>query len=118
MQPNKISDETLSAYPILRTASYIRSLSPIVPLAPDTVFNIFNVGESLMALVSTDYVDISEHSTQLRAISGEYRLSYIEFITVDGDTVSISDAEINPDKIFYRSENTYFYLVKLTDAIK
>lgn len=68
-------------FPILTTATYIRSFASPVPLCPDTIYHIFldNHGQ-LYVLVATDHPDLSSQKAELKHLSGVLGLVYDQLL--------------------------------------
>lgn len=107
----------IDAFPILPGASYIRRFASLVPLSPDTVFDILmlETGESF-ALVTTDYADPKDQSRELKSISGEYEFEFVKLIRpyVDSATIDVREHDDVEDGFFIRDNTSYYYYVAIT----
>lgn len=87
---NEIPKAVYEAFPQLVGAEFLRSMSSLVPLKPDTVFNIFlTKDQKLLTLVVTDYPDPKTQSTELKSISGEYDIEFASLLSINGNNETI-----------------------------
>ena len=94
------------AFPVLTTATYIRSFAPPVPLCPDTIYHIFldNHGQ-LYVLVVTDHPDLSSQQAEFKHLSGVLGLAYDQPLNHPEDT----------DEIFFvRTPGARWYYYAIT----
>lgn len=110
-----IPQNVMDAFPVLSSASYIRRFASLVPLCPDTVFDIFAVetGE-YFALVTTDYPDPQYQSEELRAISGDYMFEFVDLKKPHSDNETITilpNDDIEVDFTVKQEPSYYYYYI-------
>lgn len=67
------------AFPILTTATYIRSFASPMPLCPDTIYHIFlDSHGQLYVLVATDHPDLSSQQAEFKHLSDVLGLTYCQ----------------------------------------
>ena len=111
----------LAAFPILSDAVFIRQLASLVPLVPDTTFDIFTVNHhNLLALVTTDYSDPKNQSLELKNISGQYGFEFVNLLkpgSKNHKTIEILEHD-NMTEDFqvyepYKNYRCYYYLANI-----
>ncbi|MCB9819982.1 hypothetical protein H6796_01610 [Candidatus Nomurabacteria bacterium] len=120
---NEISKAVYDAFPQLVCAEFLRSMSPLVPLKPDTVFNIFlTEDQHFLTLVATDYADPKAQSSELKSISGEYEFEFTNLLSTSGSdkTIEILDHDdMNGDfyiSMPYKNHRLYYYVANTSSA--
>jgi hypothetical protein len=104
----------LRAFPVLTDAIYIRRLAALVPLVPDTTFDIFMLDSGkIITLVSTDYADPRYQSMELKNASGNYQFEFMNLIKPyrkTNDTLKILDHDDMVDNFLVNENTTYYYI--------
>lgn len=101
------------AFPVLSEASYIRRFASLVPLSPDTIFDIFTTKSGqFMALVTTDYADPLDQGHELKHISGQYEFEFVNLIRpyANNETIEIREHDDTEGDCLIRDKLHYYYL--------
>jgi len=108
----------LEAFPVLSEATFTRQLSSPVPLIPDTIFDIYAKGsQEFVVLVTTDYADPLVQSQELKDISGQHQLEFVNLVEPygkNGETLDIFEHDEMDGNFFvtapYENYKRYYYL--------
>lgn len=117
----KIPATVKQAFPLLSDTTFVRQFASLVPLAPDTTFDIYiNSSESFMALIATDYADPHHQSQELKSVSGQHGFEFSNLVKPfarDGDTVEVLEHDNMEGDFFvtapYGDYSRYYYLANL-----
>ena len=113
-----IPTSVLKAFPQLSDAVFVRQFASIIPLVPDTTFDIFMTKAGhLLALVKTDYADPLAQSQELWEISGQHKLGFNHLLKLydTAQTIEISEHDKMDSTFLVHAENAYFYAARLSD---
>lgn len=120
---NEISKAVYNAFPQLVGTEFLRSMSSLVPLKPDTVFNIFlTEDQSFLTLVATDYADPKAQSAELKSISDKYEFEFTSLLSTNGSdkTIQILDHDdMGGDcciSMPYQNHRLYYYVANTSSA--
>ena len=118
---NNIPDSVLKAFPSIQDKVSTRRLASPVPLVPDTTFDIFVTdSQEFFALVTTDYADPYDQSSELKSISGSYGFEFDSLqkpFSKNGESIGILENDDIDRSFFvtapYKNHKLYYYLANL-----